>query len=112
MNTQFPTKTSEIKEKFNKYINKQMKTKIISLVEVKTIDSKLDGLPSVRNCGIQCFEKTLNKKLFKGWAYAVTFDCNHPEYENDLEKDQDRITTSKRRHNSRFFICLTCQRHV
>ena len=53
---------------------------------IKAVDAELAGLVSVRNCGMQVFGKVMNNKLFKCYAYAVTFDQQHPDFQCDIQK--------------------------
>ena len=53
---------------------------------VKAIDEKLSGFASVRNCGLQTFEKDLNGKMYRCYAYSVTSDTKHQDFVEDERK--------------------------
>ena len=80
---------------------KQFKTRWFQLVNLngsmsklgKKIDDKVKEFASVRNCGVQIFEKELGNKVYKCYAYAVSFDKNHPDFSKDDEKTTQVLKT-------------------
>ena len=60
---------------------------------VKNIDKKVQEFGSVRSCGMQTFEKKLGGKMYKCYAYSITFDKNHPDFLSDDEKISQVLNT-------------------
>ena len=81
---------------------KQFRTRWFQLVnlnksmsgsKVKNIDEKIKEFASVRNCGMQIFERKLGQKMYKCYAYSISFDTNHPDFAEEDEKTTQVLKT-------------------